>query len=134
MKVIIKKTNEIKDVSFGYAVNYLIPQGLAVLATEREMEKRTEKEEREKVKKVEKSRKSRERAVRLAGKKFEIRKKAGKSGKLYGSLDKKELAEVIGTGKEEVVLKEPIKKTGEYEVGLKIGKEKIKVKVKVRNP
>jgi len=33
MKIIIKKTSEIKNVKDGYARNYLIPRGLAVLAT-----------------------------------------------------------------------------------------------------
>lgn len=131
MKVIIKKTNETKDVSFGYAVNYLIPQGLAIVATESELKRREEKEQRKKVEEVEESRKSRERAKSFEEKKFVIKKKASKTGKLYGALEKKALAELLGVEKKEIVLKEPIKKTGAYEIELKIGEERVKVKVKV---
>lgn len=38
MKVIILKTGEVKDVALGYAVNYLLPKKLAVIATKQKLE------------------------------------------------------------------------------------------------
>ncbi len=46
MKVIFKKTNEIKEVADGYARNYLLPQGLVTVATEEEI-KRLENKKQE---------------------------------------------------------------------------------------
>lgn len=131
VKVIFKKTNKVQDVSFGYAVNYLIPQGLAVVAYDEELKRRKEKEKQVVEEKVKKATESTARATKLKGREFVIKKKAGKTGKLYGALGKKELAESLGVEKKEIVLKEPIKKTGEYQIGLKIGEEKVKVKIKV---
>ncbi len=132
MKVILNKTNEIKEVAFGYAVNYLIPQGLAVLATDQAIEKLEKKEKEKKGKAEEKSKENKKRAQELQGKEFTTKKKTGKAGKLYEALTKKKLAKIIGVKAKEVILKEPIKKTGEYKIELKIGEEKIKVKVKIQ--
>ena len=131
MKVIILETNEVKDVSLGYAVNYLLPKKLGVIATKKKLEqlKQTAKEEEEA--KSQGERQDKQEAERLDGKVIEFKETAGKAGKIHGSITKKEIAKALGTLKVNVILEEPIKKIGEYEVELKFGKIRPKVKVKV---
>lgn len=131
MKVIFKDTKEVKEVPLGYAVNYLLPKGLAVVATEKRLEALKQAEEKTETEKKEDKLKDRQQAERLDGKVVRFKVKAGKSGKIHGSIAKKEMAKELGVLKENVELDKPIKKVGEYEVELKFGKAKAKVKVKV---
>ncbi|KKS79172.1 MAG: 50S ribosomal protein L9 [Candidatus Beckwithbacteria bacterium GW2011_GWA2_43_10] len=131
MKVIILKTNEIKEVSLGYAVNYLLPKKLAVAATEKKLAELKEKALKVEASKSKEERVNKQEAERLDGKVIEFKKTAGKAGKIHGSITKKEIAKALKILKTNVILAEPIKKIGEYEVELKFGKIKPKVKVKV---
>lgn len=47
MKVILKNTGQVQDVSEGYARNFLLPKGLAVIATETELKKIEERKKSE---------------------------------------------------------------------------------------
>jgi large subunit ribosomal protein L9 len=132
MKVIFKKTKEVKDVQLGYAVNYLLPQGLAVIATAKKLKELKKEKEKEKVEKTEDKLKNRQLAEKLDGKVVELKVTAGKSGKIHGSITKKEMAKELGILKTNIELDKPIKKVGEYEVGLKFGQVKAKVKIKVK--
>lgn len=131
MKVIILKTNEVRDVSLGYAVNYLLPRKLGVIATKKKLEqlKQTAKDEEEV--KSQGERQDKQEAERLDGKVIEFKKTAGKAGKIHGSITKKKIAKALGILKTNIILQEPIKKLGEYEVEIKFGKIRAKVKVKV---
>lgn len=131
MKVLILKTNEVKEVSLGYAVNYLLPKKLAVVATKKKLEEIKNKAIKLKISQGEEERASKQEAERLDGKVIEFKETAGKAGKIHGSITKKEIAKALGILKNKVILEEPIKKIGEYEVELKFGKIKAKVKVKV---
>lgn len=133
MKVIILKTNEIKEVSFGYAVNYLFPKGLAVLATDEKIELIKHKQLEDKAKKTQQQLEDQMMAQRLAGKEITIKAKVGKGKKLFGSITKKEIIQALGVeGKRvEVILTEPIKKLGEHKIELKIGVERVTIKVEV---
>lgn len=133
MKVILKKTNEIKEVSFGYAANYLLPQGLAILATPRNL-KNLEKEKTIKTEKIkEKEVKEKNKAERLKNQSLTLKRKADKKGKLYASVTKAVIAKNLRVKTKAVLLEKPIKKLGQYQVELQVGKEKIKVKISVRN-
>jgi len=131
MKIILTKTNEVKEVALGYAVNYLLPKGLGVMATEKRLEDlkkaETELETAKKTHQLE----NRQQAERLDGKVVELKVKAGKSGKIHGSVTKKEIAKVLKILKTQVVLAKPIKKIGEYEIELNFGKAKVQVKLKL---
>jgi len=132
MKVIFEKTKEVKDVPLGYAVNYLLPQGLAVIATAKKLKELKEEVVKVKTEKTEGKMKNRQLAERLDGKVVELKVVAGKSGKIHGSITKKEIAKELGVLKTNIELDKPIKKVGEYEVGLKFGQVKAKVKIKVK--
>ena len=132
MKVIFKKTKEVKDVQLGYAVNYLLPQGLAVIATAKKLKELKKEKAKVKVEKTEDKLKNRQWAEKLDGKVVELKVTAGKSGKIHGSITKKEMAKELGILKTNIELDKPIKKVGEYEVGLKFGQVRAKVKIKVK--
>lgn len=69
---------------------------------------------------------------KLEGKIIEMKAEAGKNGKIHGSITKKEIAKELKILKTNIILEEPIKKVGEYEVELKFGKAKGKIKLVVK--
>ena len=119
------KAGEIKAVSDGYARNFLFPKGLAQPATPevvRQTEIRLRKEMAE-----ESSR--RERISRLAkqieGIQICLKALVGAEGRLFGSITEadiaKELSKIVNTpiDKRQVVLDNPIRQIGEYEVTIR---------------
>ncbi len=121
MKVIFKDTNEVRSVSLGYAVNYLLPKNLAVIATKAKLDAlKAQKEEKAAVKS-----KGLEENRQLA------EKLNGKVINFTGGATKKDIAEELKISVEQVVLPRSLKKPGEYQVVLKFGTLKAEVKVKV---
>ena len=126
---------DVIDVASGYARNYLLPRGLAVLATE--AQKRVlEKETKLREIRDEKS-KSNLSAVaeKMSDLSTTIVVQAGEEDKLYGSVTAHDIAEAIKNqgfevDQKQVLLDEPIKKLGIYTVPVKLHRE-IEVAVKV---
>ena len=122
--------NDIVTVKPGYGRNYLIPQGMAILATERnrkilaeEMRQQAHKEEKIKNEAIDK-------AKALEGLKLQIPAKAGTSGKIFGSVNSimianaiKEATNIEVDRKQIVLNEEAIKEVGEYKAKLKLHKE-----------
>jgi large subunit ribosomal protein L9 len=132
MKVILLETKEVKEVADGYARHYLFPRRLAILATEknlRQLEKGV-KEAEEKRKRADKKAVARKR--QLESKPYEIEVKVGKGKKIHGSVTAAKIAKEVGLEKEDVLLDEPIKELGEYEIEIKADSQKAKIKLKVR--
>lgn len=131
MKVIFLDTNEIKEVANGYARNYLFPRGLAVLAAKKNLKRLEKENKRQEEQRKVKDKKAAQKREELESQSYEIKVKAGKDEKLHGSVTRTKIAKLIGVGKEVVFLDKPIKVLGEYEVEIKVGSEKAKVKLKV---
>jgi large subunit ribosomal protein L9 len=131
MKVILKDSKEVKDVPLGYAVNYLLPRGLAVVATKAKLAKLASEEKEAESEKSLNKQQNRQQAEKINGKVVTLTAKAGKTGTIHGGITKKEIAKELKVLKTNVVLLKPIKKIGEYEVELKFGSFKAEVKVKV---
>jgi large subunit ribosomal protein L9 len=132
MKVILKQNNEVKNVAFGYAANYLLPRGLAVLATAENLKALERKNaDLAAAAAITKEKQSQE-AAKFQHKRFVIKAKVGEKGQLFGAITKKELADKMKVKKTEIVLEKPIKKIGKYEIELKIGENKAKVIVEVQ--
>lgn len=120
------RIGDIKNVPEGYARNYLIPKGLAAKTTRgriRDIELRKNavlvKEEREKdaALKI---------AEKLKGTNLLFKVKVGEEDKLFGSITSSDIAEGLRSknfdiDKHQIVLKEPIKYLGNYEVTVKLG-------------
>lgn len=120
---------EIKEVKEGYFRNYLLPKGLAILATPgaiAKAERLAEEREKETAKKTAELQKI---AKKLQGKIFQIKAKVGKDNKLFGSITSAKILDAIKKDTqiqlEKDVLKdfEPIKKAGKHKISLKLGKE-----------
>jgi len=132
MKVILREdvpslggSGAVVNVKPGYARNYLIPQGLAALATSRNI-KMIEHKLREIQKQIDAGKAQAETVkARLAATSVTIAKAAGDSEKLFGSVTAKEIeaalaAEGITLDRRRVVIGEPIKALGVYTVGAKL--------------
>ncbi len=144
MKVVLLKevknlghVGDVKEVNSGYARNFLIPRGLADMVTKHSMGVlESQKNKRERIKKVQfKSKKLL--AKKIDRKKFKIEAKADEKGSLYAKLDSKAIVrELEKQGYDielnEVIIKENIKKIGDYTVDLKLGGEKAKIKLEVK--
>ena len=125
----VGRMGEIKVVADGYARNYLIPKGLAQLATPgavKEVEKRLKAEEKRNLRrKLE----AQELANRLAEMTFTFKAKVGESDRLYGSITSADIAEAIQaqTGQEvdkrRIELEHPIRELGTFSVPVKLAPE-----------
>ncbi len=142
MKVILKedvpnlgRAGQIIKVKDGYARNFLLPKGLALLADEKNMKlleyqkKKIEEEAKKKRQDAESV------AQRLSETQLIIKAKAGEDQKLFGSVTSKDIAEALekegfSIDKKQVNIVEPIKRVGEYEVEVKLHAN-IVAKVKV---
>lgn len=133
MKVILKqdvkglgKKNEIVNASDGYAKNYLIPRGIAVEATSGNVNETVNKQKAAADKKQRELDNAKDFASKLNGKTVTIKAKAGESGKLFGAVSGKDIAEAIKSqykidiDKKKIVLSDPIKTAGEHSVEIRI--------------
>lgn len=136
MEIILKQDvenlgykDDIVKVKPGYARNFLIPQGYAILASEtakkvhaENLKQRAHKE----AKVVEQARKT---AAKLAETTFRIGAKAGESGKIFGSVNTIQLADVLeqagfSVDRKKITIKnEPIKEVGTYQAEVVLHKE-----------
>jgi large subunit ribosomal protein L9 len=143
MKIVLLKTvpglgqaGEVKEVSEGYARNYLIPQDLADLVTKHSINVLSaQKKKRERMNAQEKLAKKKL-AKKLNRKVFTIETTADDNDTLYAGITAKSLAvELQNQGHKveagEIKLKSAIKKLGEHKAELKLGGEKVMIRVKV---
>ena len=145
MKLILKEAvenlgdiGEVVTVKPGYGRNYLIPQGLAYLASEANIrrleEERTLAEEKSRHDYLE----ARRRASQLAGLSLTFHARAGEDGKLFGSVTGADIADRANAGgldfeldKRWVVLDEPLKSLGVFNVTLRLHVE-VDAEIEVR--
>jgi large subunit ribosomal protein L9 len=116
----------IQTVKDGYARNYLIPQGLAVMATPG-MVKQVEERQRAIAKRVAKLEDElRGLAERIDGLRVEIEARVGEQGRLYGSVTAADVAvrlqELLGEeiDRRKVDLEQPIREVGEYKIPVRL--------------
>lgn len=122
--------NDIITVKDGYGRNFLIPQGIAIMATERNRKILAE-EMRQQAHKAEKIKnEAQEKANALEGLKLRIPAKAGVSGKIFGSVNTVQIANAIKEAvnleidrKQIVINEDAIKELGTYKAKLKLHKE-----------
>lgn len=118
--------NEIKNVSDGYAKNFLFPKKLAIKATP-ELIKKAEKQKVLEEKKQEEVQKLLiEQAKKIEGKRFIIKVKVGEEGQLFEAISAIKIAEKMNQNgfnidQKQIILKEPIKKIGDHKVSVKFG-------------
>jgi large subunit ribosomal protein L9 len=123
------KAGEIKAVSDGYARNFLFPKGFAQVATP-EVVKQAEISLR---KKVTEESLDREKMAKLAeqieGIQICLKAHAGAEDRLFGSITEANIAEELSKivdapiDKRQVVLDNPLRQIGEYEVTIKLARD-----------
>jgi large subunit ribosomal protein L9 len=130
------RAGQMKEVSKGYAKNFLLPRGLALIATPsivKQVESRLEKE------KLEESI-DRERLVELAqqieGKEIRFKARMGARERLFGSITAADVAEELSRAigsvvdKKRIDLEKPFRQAGSHEIAVKLASD-IKPKITV---
>lgn len=118
---------DIKEVSDGYARNFLLPKKLAEAATAEAIKNIEAKRSEEEGKKSESLKEMKELAGKLKNKKITLKSKA-KKGKLFGSISAKDIEEALEkedlkVSRECIIIKEAIKKTGVYDIDVNLSPE-----------
>lgn len=123
------KKGEMKEVSDGYARNYLLPRKLASEATADNINTMKLKEKAKAAQIAKEKAEAMENAKRLSEIVVTIRAKAGGAGKLFGSVTSQEISDAlreqhgITIEKNKIVQAEPIKTYGSFTVKAKLGYE-----------
>ena len=116
---------EMVNVRPGYARNYLIPQGMALVATEGNR-KRFEEERRQVEESAEREREAaQELAGELEGRTMSFVRRASEGGRLFGSVTAADIAdelekEGLSVDRRAIRLDDPIKDLGEHEVPVRL--------------
>ena len=136
MKVILQqdvkgqgKKGELKEVSDGYARNFLFPKKLAVEATADNINTMKLQEKAKQAQIAKEKAEAKENAEKLKECTVKISAKAGSNGKLFGAVTSKEISDALAAQfnieieKNKIVQAEPIKTFGSFEVKVKLGHE-----------
>ncbi len=149
MKIILREdvhglghAGTVVSVRPGYARNFLLPEGKAVLATEAGV-KELEHHQRVIAEKVAREMKTHQAAkTRLEGLKLAISVQVGEEGKLFGSVTAREIADLIAAqgveiDRRTIQLAEPIKEAGSHSVPVRLHRDvvaQVKLEVTPANP
>ncbi|MEQ8627794.1 50S ribosomal protein L9 [Ekhidna sp.] len=120
--------NDTVDVKPGYGRNYLIPRGMAIIASSSN-KKMIEENIRQAAHKAEKAKKDAEEIAKKIGDvSLEIKTKAGEKGKIFGAITPIQVSEALAAKGHEVDRKrisfeQKIKELGEYTATLDLHKE-----------
>jgi large subunit ribosomal protein L9 len=117
---------DVVKVKDGFARNYLIPQGKAKRASEKNLKEFENRRAELEKKANEQLTSSQERAAKLDGMKIEIAQKAGVDGRLFGSVTNADIAESLG--KQGLTVKKaeirmptgPLKHIGEFPITIQL--------------
>ena len=136
MKVILQqdvkgqgKKGQMVKVSEGYARNFLLPRKLAIVATTDAINTMNLKEKARKAEEARQKAEAQATAEKLKELQVKLTAKAGNGGKLFGAVTTKEISDGlkkqfnIDIPKQKLVLDEPIKAFGTYQVKAKLGFE-----------
>ena len=136
MKVILQqdvkgqgKKGQLVNVSDGYARNFLLPKNLAVIATAENVNTMKQQEKARKAQEAAEKAEAEALSEKLKGLTVKVAAKAGEGGRLFGAVTAKEISEQLKAqhdmelDSKKLVLAEPIKTFGSFEVKAKLGFE-----------
>ena len=135
MKVILKQNipslgykDDIVEVKDGYGRNYLIPQGLAVIASNAALKVLAENQRQQAHKIAAVLAEAQNAAAALEGVRPVITAKAAANGNIYGSVNAGHIADELAKlghniDRKIIVIKEPVKEVGKYEATIKLHKD-----------
>jgi large subunit ribosomal protein L9 len=132
MKVILQKdvpnlgeSGDIKDVSSGFARNYLLPKKLVLLANEKSKKAIDHQKKLIKIKKDKRKKSSEKLAELMSGLEIKIIAQVGEEGKLFGSVTSMDIMKKMKEAgfeidKRKIHLTAPIKQAGTFDVQIKL--------------
>lgn len=123
------KKGDVKEVSEGYAANFLFKQGLAAPASEGNIKNLAMQKASEQKKKEKEKQDAEALGKRIKELTLELKHKTGEGGRLFGSITTKQIAEElqkqkkITIDKRKMHLEEPIKMVGSFVIPIKLHTE-----------
>ncbi len=119
------KAGEIKEVSDGYAKNFLLKQGLAKQANKSALSENSIKQDAKAYHKEMEKQAASALAKQIEGKTITLKIKCGDNGKTFGSITAKEIADGLAAAgieldRRKIELKEPLKAIGTYTIVAKV--------------
>lgn len=135
MKVILTKDiaalgtlGAVVEVAKGYARNYLIPQGLALEATQGALAQVEQMKAKHALVRAKEQEAARAKVAVLEGVRVTIAQRVGEGERLYGSVTAAMIAEALEAqghdiDRKQLVLDEPIKQLGAYEIAVRLAPE-----------
>lgn len=123
------KAGEIKEVSKGYAKNFLLPQGLALIASPTVIKQVESSLEKEKLEESIDRDKLVELAQQIEGKEIRFKARMGAGERLFGSITAADVAEELSRAigsvidKKKIDIEKSLRKTGSYEVAVKLASD-----------
>ena len=138
MKIILKENvpslgykDDVVEVKDGYGRNYLIPQGLGIIASESALKRRAE-DQKQRAHKLEKIKADAEAAAAaLEGVKLTIGAKTSSKGTIFGSVNAIQIAEALEklghvVDRKIIEIKDPVKEVGVYKAIIRFHKDVVK--------
>jgi large subunit ribosomal protein L9 len=123
------RAGQIMEVSKGYAKNFLIPRGLALVATPSVMKQVESRLEREKLEESIDREKLVELAQQIDGKEIRFKARMGAGERLFGSITAADVAEelsrTVGSAvdKKKIDIEKPFRQAGSYEIAVKLASD-----------
>ena len=123
------KKGDTVNVNDGYARNFLLPKKLAVIATAENVNTMKQQEKARKAQQAAEKAEAEALSKKLESLTVKVAAKAGEGGRLFGAVTAKEISECLAQqhglniAKTKLVLDEPIKAFGSYQVKAKLGFE-----------
>ena len=119
------KIGEIVEVAGGYGRNYLLPRGLAVKASTKNLKEQEHQKKFIQARMDRQKKDAQEMAGSLDSVSCTISRKTGEDEKLYGSVTSRDIEEAlreegVSIDRKRILLEEPLKKLGVYTVPVKL--------------
>jgi len=139
MKIILKDTVEnlgnrgsVVEVKDGFARNFLIPKGLAMKFTQGALKLLQQEHRMYEAKQVKEKEDAQEMAEKLSAVELVVQKRSGDQDLLYGSVTPTDIADLLEEkgfkiDKRKILLHEPIKRLGEFEIRIRLHQEVVPV-------
>ncbi|MUT68418.1 50S ribosomal protein L9 [Paenibacillus sp. NEAU-GSW1] len=131
------KKGEVKELSEGYVRNFLLPQGLAKLASDGNLKTLEVQNASEAKRKAQEKLDAQELGKKLEEMTVVIKTKAGEGGRLFGAITSKQIAEALAEqkgikiDKRKIELEDPIRTLGVTQVPVKLHVD-VKAKLNVQ--
>ncbi|KOP65805.1 50S ribosomal protein L9 [Paenibacillus solani] len=130
------KKGEVKEVSEGYATNFLFPRGVARPATDGNMKTLEQQQASEDKRKAQEKEDAQALGKKLEEMTVVLKAKAGEGGRLFGAITSKQIAEALAAqkikiDKRKIELSDPIRSLGVTQIPVKLHPD-VKATLKVQ--